>query len=119
MKEALGACPLCGKELIVSEYTCTECRVVLKGDFRRCDICRLSKEQLHFVRVFLKCEGNIRGVEKAIGISYPTIKARLAKINQILDMGDFSEYVTSQNRLQLLQDFQEGKIALDDVLDRI
>jgi hypothetical protein len=30
--------------------------------------------------VFLRCEGTIKEMEKAFGVSYPTIKTRLSKI---------------------------------------
>ncbi len=119
MRETLGSCPVCEGELIVSEYTCVECGVVLKGSFKRCDLCNLPKDLLHFVRVFLKSEGNIKQVERVLGLSYPTVKSRLSKINQMLALEDFSQYLETQERLEVLRDFKEGKISLDDVLKRI
>ena len=119
IRETLGLCPVCDGELIVSEYTCVKCGVVLKGSFKRCDLCNLPKDLLHFVRVFLKSEGNIKQVERVLGLSYPTVKSRLSKINQMLGLEDFSQYLETQERLELLRDFKEGKISLDDVLKRI
>ena len=119
MREALGPCPVCGGEMAVTEYNCTECGVSLKGHFKRCDLCQLPKELLHFVRVFLKCEGNMKEVEKVLGLSYPTIKARLSKLNQYLSLEDFNRFMETQDRLELLQRFREGKVSLDEVLDRI
>ena len=37
----------------------------------------LSKEQLHFIEIFLKCRGNIKEVEKELGVSYPTVRGIL------------------------------------------
>ena len=119
MREMLGTCPVCEGEMIVSEYTCTECGVVLKGSFKRCDLCNLPKDLLHSVRVFLKSEGNIKEVERVLGLSYPTVKLRLSKINQMLALEDFSQYLETQERLEVLRDFKEGKISLDDVLKKI
>jgi hypothetical protein len=119
MREQIGACPLCGGEMFVAEYSCTDCGVTLKGHFKRCDLCNLPKELLHFVRVFLKSEGNIKEVERVLGLSYPTVKARLAKVNQTLSLGDFSEYMKTQERLELLEDFKEGKLSLEELLKRI
>ena len=115
----MGVCPVCGGEMIVSEYSCTECGVLLKGAFRRCDICNLPMGLQHFIRVFLKCEGNIREAEKILGLSYPTVKARLAKINRMLAMEDFSQYVESRDRLGLLEDFKDGKVSIDEVMRKI
>jgi hypothetical protein len=119
MREALGPCPVCGGELTVTEYCCEDCGVSLKGQFKRCDICQLPKELLHFVRVFLKCEGNMKEVEKMLGLSYPTIKSRLSKINQYLSLQDFNRFMEGQDRLELLRRFKEGEVSLDDVLDKI
>ena len=79
--DGLGACPLCADELLVREYRCRGCGVILRGAFRRCEVCALPAELLHFVNVFLEAEGNFRGVERRLGISYPTVKARLASVN--------------------------------------
>ena len=119
MREALGPCPVCGGELAVTEYSCADCGISLKGHFQRCDLCRLPKELLHFVRVFLKCEGNMKEAEKVLGLSYPTIKSRLSKINQYLSLEDFNRFMETQNRLEVLRSFREGKMSLDDVLERI
>lgn len=104
---------------MVSEYACTECHIVLKGNFKRCDLCNLPKDLMHFVRVFLKCEGNIKEVEKMLGLSYPTVKARLAKLNRFLALGDFNQYIETHDRLDLLKKFKDGKVSLDDVLKQI
>ncbi len=119
MLESLGVCPLCSSELLVGEYTCTGCGTTLKGSFRMCDLCNLTAEQQHFIRIFLKCQGNIKEVEKMLGLSYPTVKARLAAVNQKLALEDFSEYMETQNRLTVLRDFKEGKLNLDEALKRI
>lgn len=40
----------------------------------------LSQEDLHFLRIFIHTEGHIREMESALGVSYPTVKARLAEL---------------------------------------
>ncbi len=77
----LGACPVCGDEMLVREYRCRGCGVALRGAFRRCEVCALPQELVHFVNVFLEAEGSFRNVERRVGISYPTVKARLASVN--------------------------------------
>ena len=81
VRDELAACPVCSDELLVQEYRCRGCGVVLRGLFRRCELCALPEEMLHFVGVFLEVEGNFRSVERRLGISYPTVKARLASVN--------------------------------------
>jgi len=119
MNESIGACPVCGGEMLVTEYGCTRCSVRLRGEFKRCDICSLPKDLLHFVRVFLGCGGNIKEAERVLGLSYPTVKSRLARVNQMLSLGEFSRYMETNERIELLRQFQEGRLSLDEVLKRL
>lgn len=44
----------------------------------------LSAEQLYFIETFIKCRGSIKEVEKEMGISYPTVRAKLDEaINEL------------------------------------
>jgi hypothetical protein len=119
MKDSLGACPVCQKELLVSEYYCPGCEISFKGQFKRCDLCNLPEDLIHFVKIFLKAEGNLREVEKLIGMSYPTIKSRLARINQILSLGTYNEFQESGDRLALLKAYKDGKISMEDLLNQL
>ena len=116
MLEALGVCPICEGRLIVSEYSCPDCGVNFRGSFEICDLCNLTNEQRHFVRVFLKCQGNIREVERALGLSYPTVKSRLADVNRKLALEEFSDYVESQNRLNVLREVKNGSLSIEEAL---
>ena len=119
MQDALGGCPVCGGELIINEYGCSNCGITLRGSFKRCDLCNLPEDLLHFVQVFLKCQGNIKEVEKMLGLSYPTVKARLARINQILSLEDLTQYMETQDRLALLKDFKDGRMSLEELLKKL
>lgn len=133
VREGLGACPLCADELLVQEYRCRGCGTVLRGSFRRCEVCALPDELLHFVNVFLEAEGNFRSVERRLGISYPTVKARLASVNARLaearlraDAGAPEEIAPPAEdpparsaRLALLHDVRSGRLAVDDALRQL
>lgn len=119
MLQAMGICPICESQLLVSEYSCPGCGVALKGSFQMCDLCNLTGEQRHFVRVFLKCQGNIKEVERALGMSYPTVKARLAAINRKLGLEEFSDYVEAQNRMAVLRELKGGNMSVEEAMRRI
>lgn len=78
--KAPGNCPVCGKEMMVRRLACDHCKSALEGKFSLCQFCRLSLEQIRFVEVFLRSRGNIKEVERAFGISYPTVRNRLDEI---------------------------------------
>jgi hypothetical protein len=64
--------------LDVTELTCHSCDLRLKGHFERgCRFCALDPEQRKLLDVFLSCRGVIRDMEKALGLSYPTVRARV------------------------------------------
>jgi len=56
--------------------------------------------------VFLRCRGNIRDVEKELGISYPTVCKRLDLVNQLL-----GNVETKEKRMDVLERLERGDIS--------
>jgi len=84
MQNHLDACPKCQSHLRITRYDCPVCGSRVEGDFTGCTFCRLSDEDRLFALIFIQTEGNMKDVERVLNISYPTIKARLARLNEIL-----------------------------------
>jgi len=78
-------CPLCSGSLEVTEASCLDCGVQLRGHFELAPYRNLDAEQLRFLETFLRCRGVIRDVEAALGISYPTVRGRLDALLNALD----------------------------------
>lgn len=70
-------CPVCAGELRITKLSCPQCKTELSGSFPPCKYCSLDEKQQLFMETFLRCRGNIREVEKVLGISYPTVKGLL------------------------------------------
>ena len=126
IQPSLGACPICDQRLLVTEYACNSCGVTVRGRFDRCDLCALPADLLHFVRLFVHVEGNLREVERRLGLSYPTIKARLAAVNAALGhaaaepAAEFAAGASrDEERLRLLQRLRDGELPLDEVIQRL
>ncbi len=81
-------CPACGGPLLVTECRCQACTLEMRGEFSPGPFAALSAEQVAFVRLFLQARGNLTEVEKVLGVSYPTIRAKLDEINQALDTAE-------------------------------
>lgn len=77
-------CPVCDHEMQITKLTCTHCPTKIEGEFSTCKFCKLPAEQLIFVEAFIKCRGNIKEVEKELGISYPTVRGRLDSVIEAL-----------------------------------
>jgi hypothetical protein len=77
-------CPVCHDDLLVTHLTCRNCGTGLEGRFAMGRLFQLSTEQLHFVEVFIRCEGKIKHVQDDLGISYPTVRSRLDEVVRAL-----------------------------------
>lgn len=77
-------CPVCSGPLAPVALACHGCQVRVEGEFRLNEFVGLSAEDLHFLRLFVHLEGRIRDMESALGVSYPTIKARIAALKRTL-----------------------------------
>lgn len=76
----IDACPTCASELEIREVVCTRCDTQVRSHYRPCDFCRLSEEQSTFLRLFVTSRGNLSEVEKRLGVSYPTVRAKLDEV---------------------------------------
>ncbi|WP_040198172.1 DUF2089 domain-containing protein [Candidatus Soleaferrea massiliensis] len=71
---APSRCPVCGHTMEITRLHCETCNTELTGKFTPCRFCMLEEKHLQFVEVFLRCRGSIKEVEKALGVSYPTVR---------------------------------------------
>jgi len=77
-------CPVCNEEMVVTRLRCTHCDTAIEGTFEVSKLSRLSREHLEFAEIFIKCRGNIKEVERELGISYPTVRGRLDAVIEAL-----------------------------------
>lgn len=90
-KEFEGICPCCEKQMTVTEYRCKKCGIAVSGDFKKSDFWNLDQLQLKFAEIFLKNRGNIKDVEKELGVSYPSVKKMLDNLVSALTNGKNKE----------------------------
>ena len=112
----IPGCPSCKSEVVVTEYTCPKCGITVKGRFRAGFFAPLDSEQTTFVAAFLASHGNIKQVETRLGISYPTVKARLKEINQRLGLEEPTEMAESSKIIDLLE---TGQISVEEAIKKL
>ena len=140
--EVDGACPVCGSAMTVMRLGCPQCGSALEGAFvltghatagatprsglllSRADVdsrfgrlARLDRPQLEFVEAFLLCRGVIKNVEDMLGISYPTVKARLANVLDAMgfDLGEEPPAADLRRaRREILADLAAGRISTEE-----
>lgn len=81
---AKARCPACDGRLFPRELECVDCGLHLRASYPRNEFARLDDDALHLLRIFVACEGRIRDMERALGVSYPTVKSRLANLRETL-----------------------------------
>ena len=115
-------CPSCGGALIPVELRCESCEISVLGRFVANEFALLREEDLHFLRIFVRCEGRIRDMESAMGVSYPTIKARMAQLKQALANAPAplaAESPEKRTPVDVLKDLEAGRISYDHALEQI
>ena len=114
-REVLGKCPVCGDELFVSKLSCHNCHTHIEGDFSLCKFCKLSNEQKDFIEIFIKSRGNIKEIEKEMGISYPTVRGKLE--NVIESLGYSPKYEEKKiDKKEILRRLDIGEITSEEAL---
>ena len=100
----------------VRELWCPECDVSVRGRFERCEFCGLPEEQLGFLRLFVSRRGNLREVERELGVSYPTVRARLDDVLKALGyaVSPPSALDRQERRREVLEDLKAGKMTAEE-----
>ncbi len=113
MEKFSGKCPACGSAMEVLEYVCPNCSTAVRGRFGAAGFGELSARQAEFVKVFLRCRGNIKEVERELGISYPTVRSRLDDVVRALGLTPASDREALQERADVLDRLERGEIDAD------
>jgi hypothetical protein len=103
------ACPTCQGALTVSAVACDSCGTEVHGHFRRCEFCGLDDDERGLLRVFLATRGNIKEIERYLGVSYPTARARVDGLISAVDANG------SRHRTANRSDPTERRDLLDQV----
>ncbi len=113
-KEVIGRCPVCNKELKITELHCHHCDTTIRSEFDLCKFCKLPKDQLQFAEIFIKNRGNIKEIEKELGISYPTVKNKLEQL--VESLGYNPKYDSKSNKKEILDKLSAGEISADEAV---
>jgi len=112
-REVIATCPVCEGELQVTHLRCTTCGTGLEGQFSVGRFGRLSREQMYLLESFLRARGNLRDMERELGISYPTVRNRVEALVRTLGLGDapvsaepITTVAVSVGAVQLRQDLE-------------
>ena len=108
-------CPVCQDDLLVTRLLCRNCGTSLEGRFTLSRLFQLTPDQLHFVEIFIRCEGKINRVQEELGISYPTVRNRLVEVIRALgyEVGE-GEGPGDERRQEVLERLARKEISSEE-----
>lgn len=107
-----------GARVAVERVRLTETGVGIEGAFDLPPLALLPAEDQVFVAAFVRCHGSIREMEKAFGVSYPTVKNRLNRIGSALPIAEI-DVAPPPSTSDLLTRLERGELSVRDVLNEL
>jgi hypothetical protein len=111
--QVITNCPVCSEVLKITKLQCTHCHTTIENEFELSKFATLGQEQLFFIEIFLKNRGNIKEVEKELGVSYPTVRG---KLNEIVSALGFTEKKSDVDDKKVIDMLEKGEITPDEAL---
>ena len=111
----LTKCPVCNSKLTVTKLECKKCNTVIENDFELSKFSYLTMDQLNFAEVFIKCRGNIKDVEKELGISYPTVRGKIEDLVASLGYTPIRE--KEDNSAEIIDKLDKGEITAEQAIN--
>ena len=119
MYTAPTSCPTCGHELEIRELSCPSCQTTIRGRWSAGPFGRLTDDQQTFLRIFVRSRGNLSEVERSLGVSYPTVRAKLEEIIELMQEEQVVETPRAETRDDILRQIAEGTLSVDEGMARI
>lgn len=114
MAKILNHCPTCHSNMEVTQLSCTSCETVVLGRFEPCRFCNLNDADLAFLESFLRNRGNVKDMERELGISYWTIRNQINELLETLGLAPQPDQEAMKSaRKDILAKLQAGEIDPD------
>jgi hypothetical protein len=114
LRSAPRKCPVCAGELALTRLSCDACHTELSGHFQACEFCSLTMEDRDLLRVFLSTRGNMKELERHLGVSYPTARGRFDAV--LSRMGIEAAVPANPARVELMERISRGELSVDDAI---
>lgn len=114
----LGVCPVCDSKLKVVRLQCDRCKTGIDGNFEMDKFSYLTSEQKEFIEIFVKNRGNIKEIEKDLGISYPTVRRSLDQVIEALGY-NVKPSEEEVNKKEILEKLSLGELTSEEALKRL
>ncbi|MGH2445242.1 MAG: DUF2089 domain-containing protein [Candidatus Limnocylindria bacterium] len=118
--DVIATCPVCTSELTITRLHCRSCGTALEGEFGVGRFGRLDRDQMSLLESFLRSRGNLKEMERELGISYPTVRGRVDALVRALGLADGASPAIDEDADE---DTEEAEVApahvgADDAAER-
>jgi hypothetical protein len=122
--DVIATCPVCSDELTITRLHCRSCGTALEGEFGVGRFGRLDREQMSLLESFLRSRGNLKEMERELGISYPTVRSRVEALVRSLGFGPRADDDTTtgepgQTREAILERLARREISAEEAAQAI
>jgi hypothetical protein len=116
-------CPVCSSDLVVTRLQCPACGTEVAGSFSLSSLATLQEPYASLITLFLRTRGNLKEMERTLGLSYPTVRARLEEALTVAGLGRESERLVSNDeaagqRVEILSALERGEITAAEAAAR-
>jgi len=106
-----------GQPMLVERVRLTDKNIAIEGSFELPQLAQLALEDQVFVTAFVRCHGSIKEMEQIFGVSYPTIKSRLARIANSLEFVDSNPTPSAAEvRAEILDRLKRGELSAKEAI---
>lgn len=110
-------CPVTGEPLEILLLECPTSGIRIEGRFVPNEFALLPAEHLDFMRLFVRARGNLKEVERILGLSYPTVRLRFE--NMLRTLGYEAAEDVADERSEVLAALERGELSAEEAAARL
>jgi len=103
------SCPSCRGSLVVVRLECSVCETEVTGDFNLCPVCSLDGKTRNLYNLFMDARGNLKKVQRSLGVSYPTVRLKIETMFQKLGVDN-----RPPDPMEILTRLRDGDLSVDE-----
>ena len=97
--------------MLVVRLECHECGTEVTGEYDLCPVCRIEGEGRRLFDLFLSARGNLKEVQRTLGLSYPTTRLRIDEMFRQL-----GQTVGRAEPGVVLEKIRSGEISVEEAV---
>ncbi len=108
-----------GAKIVVERVSLVDSDIAIEGSFELPPLARLSAEDQVFIMAFVRANGSIKEMEKAFGVSYPTIKSRLSRIAGQMELVEAIPVSLKDAKEEVISALERGELTAQEAIERL